>query len=236
MEKANIKVLGVKLVKSGEGGVELSLKESGTVRSEDSKSCKDPVHDDFVNAVQALGPHLAVLCDFLQPKQIGEYDKEKFRITGYSMSEKESQTTVVITGMRKNTRGKWFSVNSPFEIIDGEEKNRYSLMADLQEKVIAVENEVSAYLFDGKMKAPKMFNDEPTGKITKMQIAHPMSDQEKFNASMADPEAMKRVADMDGEDKAGEEKTPEQVVTDTVGALVEEQRAHLRGGKRKGKK
>jgi hypothetical protein len=226
MEKSNIRVLGVKLVKTGEGGVELSLKESGTVRSEDSKNCKDPVHDDFVSAVQALGPHLAVLCDFLQPKQIGDFDKEKFKITGYSMSEKESQTTIVITGMRKNSRGKWFSVNSPFEIIDGEEKNRYSLMADLQEKVIAVENEVSAYLFDGKMKAPKMFNDEPTGNgkvVTKMQVVPPLTDQEKFNASMANPEAMERVKEMDKENQSSEE----------VGDLVKKQRAQLRGGKRK---
>lgn len=101
-------------------------------------------------------------------------------------------------------------------------KNRYQLMEDLLNKVAGIETEVEEYLFNGKMKAPKLINEKSNGKVTHLQVVPPLTDQEKFNIGMANPEAMERVSEITTNGDAV-----------AIGELVEEQREQLTKGKRK---
>lgn len=246
MSEANIKILKVKLIKGGEK-LELGIKESGTVQANDYKECTNPVHPDLSKAVQALAVHLAILCDFIEPKQSSDTDEiEKFTVTGYSIGGKEGEEGVIITGMRKTKSGQKYSINSPFTRFDATEESRYILMNDLQSKLDTIEAEVREYLFNGKMQQPSLFNGNSEGngdekeKVTHMQVAEPLSDEEITfeklknerggNIPYADPEAMKRVAEMDIEEK----QDVNQVIDGAIGEMVEEQRNILRGrGKKK---
>jgi hypothetical protein len=228
-DEQNIKILAVKLLKGGEK-MELSLKESGTIQSDDSKNCKNPVHPDLAKAVQALAVHLAILTDYLDQKDSGNTEAlEKFTVTGYSIGGKEDEEGIVITGMRKTKRGKSLSINSPFERIDLSPEARYILMDDLMQKVDKIETEVMAYLFEGKMLQPSLFepgeetdedqegeNGKPA-KVTKMKIAKEKN-QDDVNQEIMDnlragksvyanPDAQARVAN-DGEDVQPTEKIP----------------------------
>lgn len=240
MTEGNIKILSVKLQKKGESVV-IGYKESAMVKSDDEKTCHDPVHPDFYDAVQKLRPHLAMRTSLIKQSQIGdEKEMENYEITGYSIGGKEGQEGIIITGMRKNDDGQWYTLNSPFTRISSEEGKGYILLGQLMSDIEGIEGEVAEYLFKGKKKQPSLFNGEEKEKVTNIQVAEPMTEQEKFNQKMqggngsdlyANPEAMKRVAEMD------DEKTPEEVIDGAVGALVEEQREHLRGrGKGRGRK
>jgi hypothetical protein len=218
----NISIQKVKLIKGGEK-LELDIKESGLVKSTDSKTCENPVHPDLSNAVQSLAVHLAILCDFIEPKQSKDTDElEKFTVTGYSIGGKEGEEGVTITGMRKTKTGQKFSINSPFTRFEASEEARYLLMNDLQSKIDTIEGEVKKYLFDGKQLQQSIeFPDKPDdGRVSHLQFAEPLSDEEKGLAKLdmsrddgdgsgihvsgkANPEAMERVRNMDNEDAGG---------------------------------
>lgn len=232
----NIKILRVKLIKGGEK-LELGIKESGTIQADDTKECKNAVHPDLSTAVQSLAVHLAILCDFIDPKQSKDTDEiEKFTVTGYSIGGKEGEEGVTITGMRKTKTGQKYSINSPFTRFDASEESRYILMNDLQSKMDTIEDEVMKYLFEGKMLQPDMFAASKDENVTHAKIANPKTDEDRGEEILnnlkagksvyANPEAMERVAAMDNEDAIG----------GAVGAMVEEQRDNLRGRKKGGGK
>lgn len=241
MEQTNIKINSVKLERKGEKVI-IGYRESAMVKSDDEKTCHDPVHPDLYDAVQKLRPHLAMRTSLINVKQIGdEKEMEKYEVTGYSFGGKEGNEGITITGMRKNDDGQSYTLNSPFTRIGSEEGKGYVLLGQLMTDVQGIEKEVGKYLFEGKKKQPSLFNEEKDDKTkTKIKVLPEESQEEKDQKILshlrngighADPEAMKRVAEMDNG------KTPHDVVGDTVSALVEEQRQHLRGkGNRKGKK
>lgn len=223
-DQSNIKILGCKIQKEGAKLV-LNLKESSTVRSVDQKTCEDHVHDDLVTAMDALKPHLAVLCDFIEPKQIADYDADKFKVNGYSIGGNDGEEGITIMGMRKTKSGMWYSINTPFMRFGSDDtKNRYQLMEDLLNKVAGIETEVEEYLFNGKMKAPKLINEKSNGKVTHLQVVPPLTGQEIFNEGMANPAAMERVSEITTNGDAV-----------AIGELVKEQREQLTKGKRKTK-
>jgi hypothetical protein len=240
MTDQNIKINSVKLERKGEKVI-IGYRESAMVKSDDEKTCHDPVHPDFYDAIQKLRPHLAMRTSIISAKQIAdEKELEKYEVTGYSFGGKEGNEGVTITGMRKNDDGQSYTLNSPFTRIGSEEGKGYVLLGQLLTDIEGIEKEVGKYLFEGKKKQPSLFNEE-TGskKKTTIKVLPEESQEEKDEKVLshlrngvghANPEAMKRVKEMDNE------KSPEDVVTETVGALVEEQRQTLRGrGKRKGK-
>lgn len=244
----NVKILKVKLVKGGEK-LELVLKESDKVKSKDNKECENPVHPDLSNAVQALAVHLAILTDFIEPKQSNDAEElEKFTVTGYSVKDKLGVEGVVITGMRRTKTGQKYSINSPFTRYDTDasDDEGYILMNDLLDKIDTIDSEVRKYLFDGKMLQPSLFDEgesKESEAVTQMQIANPKNEDDQNEEMLsrlrntqggngsdlyANPEAMKRVAAM------GNDEDP---VGGAVNAMLQEQRDHLAGkGKRNGAK
>jgi hypothetical protein len=205
---SEMKILKVKLIKGGEK-LELGMKESGIIQADDVKECKNPVHPDLSKAVQSLAVHLAILCDFIEPKQSKDEDEiEKFTVTGYAIGGKEGEEGVTITGMRKTKSGQKYSINSPFTRFEASDEARYILMGDLTSKIDAIEEEVKKYLFEGKMQQPSLFNkEEQEDAVTHMQIAGPKTEEERNDEVLnnlksgksvyANPEAMERVGNWD---------------------------------------
>jgi hypothetical protein len=244
-----IKIKKAKIVK--DKTLELSY-----VKTEDDKSVTKvneehnaEVHRDLKRAFAGLDPHLAIINEFIKSSTVIEIEKvdaelvNDFHATGYSIGGDDGDEGIVISGRKTLSNGKAFNFNTVFTRFTATEETGYKFVDDLLKKIGIIEAEVVAYLNDGKKAddAQGSLFDDKGDPITNIQILPEESQDEKDEkvlkhlrngAGQANAEAMGRVADMDGEDKAG----VNEVIDGAVGAMVQEQREHLRGrGKGRGK-
>lgn len=211
--ETTIVVLNVKVLKDGKP--KFFVKETGDIQARGRKDCEDVAHEDLINALAKLKPHLAILSNYVKQK---DKDKDKadlseFTVTGFSIGEKEGNEGVTITGHVKTYRGKTMSLNTPFERFEGEESSRYGLMDDLIDILDEIKDEVIEYLVNGK-KAPTPkqgemdFNDQDKEPVTKLQIVPPKRpDGKKWTAEEYQEEIRKSggvVADKDPQERVKE--------------------------------
>jgi hypothetical protein len=210
MSETSIKVKSIKVAKGGESA-RVWFEESGDSPAEIDRKCKNPCHPDLVAALQALVPHLAIMTEYVQAKNVGKASdlQDKFVITGYSIGGKTDEEGIVITGYRRTGKG-IVTLNTPFCRFDEDPKTRYILMDELEVKLKPIEREISAYL-KGEKKGTKaqgeldMDDDGSEQKVVKMQVAKPALPGEEGEDENDDPnEVVERARRAWGN---GEEKT-----------------------------
>jgi hypothetical protein len=214
----DIKIQKVKLIK--EKTLELSYTKTEADKSKTAvfESHKTEVHKDLKNAFSDLSIHLALIPSIIDPKSIDDIENVEpelysdFHVSSYSIGGDEEDPGVVLSGHRILKNGKAFPFNTPFTRFEENEETAYKFIDDLLDKIHVVESEVIKYL-NGEKKA-----DDPQGKLdfeedkskTVIHVLPPESQEEKDEEMLkklrgnkpsvyADPEAMKRVAEMDNE-------------------------------------
>jgi len=195
-----IKILKVKLIKGGEK-VDVQYEESGAVKSSTEKLCDVKCHDDLVQAVQGLSPHLAVLTGYVNQKDIRKADLlSPFTVNGYSIGGKEGEEGFMILGSRSSEYGS-VTLNSPFQRFEASEGKEYILIGDLQSKIAKIVEEVMAYL-KGEKKAvnPQGSFDFPDEKVTHLQILPPEEKPFPDNLDDINPDG--------GSDQPTDDQTP----------------------------
>lgn len=225
-----IEIYKVKLKGGGDDGVDIRYHETGLIDSNIPRECENPVHEDFKNAVQGLAVHLAILTDFLPIKKSGDAGAiAMFTVTGYSVKGEDGNRGFVITGYLSTKRGGTVILNSPFTRFEEDEATVYSLVGDVESKISSIEEESKQYLFKGKQAPKKQLSLDMPGdeKVTNIKMDKPLKDgneivdddddfdldeliQEEYvdpyksgigmKIPPADPDAMKRVAEMDDEE------------------------------------
>lgn len=162
-------ILKLKLKKDGDQGIDVKFKEFSLIKSTDTKECEDSIHPHLKEAVNGLRVHLAILTNYLPLNKVNKNsDLEKFKVTGYSLKEKEEGHGIVITGYRGTDAGGVVILNSPFTMVDLES---YTLAKDLEDKLEKIEFEVNEYLFKGKKLQPDLFEEDTA--VTNMKIDTP---------------------------------------------------------------
>ena len=97
-------------------------------------------HPDFVNAMEVLKPHFAIICDCVKTSDLDKVkpdDLKVLKITGFSLSGQDEAEGVVLKGMKRAKNGQFYAFNSPlihFQTSD-EYKGAGELYADVQTAV-----------------------------------------------------------------------------------------------------
>lgn len=143
-------------------------------------------HEDLTGAIKKLIPHMLVLADAIQEKDIAKADFSKFEATGFSIGGKEGQEGIQIMGYRKTKRGGTVNIVTPFTRFEEDDKTRYTLMDDVEKIVDEITAEAVLYL--GGKKAVVNPNTKQgqieglnTDTVTKVKIAPEQGDKEKPN-------------------------------------------------------
>ena len=155
-----IKILGMKLINGGKK-LSVSFEDTGDCPADDDKIGKNACHPDLIFAVQQLAVHLIILG--LNVPEKGAHKSpylEAVTVTGYSIGGKEGSEGYTLKGYLVTRRGGTVAINSPFTRIEEGDETRYTLMDDLQKKIVAIEKEVIQYLKEGK-KAEEEAKDAP---------------------------------------------------------------------------
>jgi hypothetical protein len=176
---SEIRVVSAKLLKGAEK-LEVFFNKTAPVAGSDGFKGDNRPHPDLVNKFQALSVHLAVLSDYVKPKDVKKAALDKFVVTSYHYTIKEESEKVKIIGYKLTEHGASF-INPPSISLD-ENDNDYQLVADLLEKLADIDAEVTLYL--GGKKAPdpqqSLFaaDDDPGARITKLQIVPPADEDD----------------------------------------------------------
>ncbi len=193
---SEIKIIAVKLIKGGEQ-VEIKYKISDSVNGSVDFIGENEAHPDLKAKFQALAVHLAVISDYIPPKNAHKSSEiEKFIVSAYKHWSKEDNPGVTLTGYKLTARGRAQNFNTHLAF-EGTDENQYILLDDLTTKLADLDAETLLYLQEGK-KAPdpqqSLFPDEDE-RVTSMQIVEP-EDQDDVEQ------------DEDGEDEFQEDETP----------------------------
>lgn len=172
---SQIKLTKVKLIKDGEK-VEISYRESGDLQRTADDVYDNVPHPDLINAVQALKPHLAILCGQIKPSEANKADLDSFKVNGYHIGGKEEDEGIKIVGGMTGPYG-YVPLNTPFLRLESQDST-YSLLADLKEKVAVIDSEAASFMNGEKLAQPSMFPEE-RDKVKKIVIAKPEGDEEK---------------------------------------------------------
>lgn len=197
-------------------------------------------HNDFQICFKKLRPHLAILTESIHPQQVSDTElMDKFKVHGFSFTDDESK--FVLKGQRSSSRG-MITLNSNPISFDTERKNGYALVDELEDILLTARREAAAYIRREKL-APdpqgSLFDEDAT---TNAQVARPVifpegeSDQSALygqepaeviekgltsvgsRLSKADPEAMKRVAEM-GKPATSVESVVSNIVAEVNGKI-----------------
>lgn len=139
----SITIKKVKLTKSRT--LEVTLSEEVTVNgmpvtNEVVKKCEYLAHQDLIDALTQLAPHMVNICELMTPS-------EELRITGFSISENSEGGGVTIVASKTLTNGKVLNLVSPFTDFFSED---YSLSEELQIDMNDCVREVELYINEGK--------------------------------------------------------------------------------------
>lgn len=180
------KITKMKLIKTGEK-LEVGFEEGGDNPSiVPKKLFHNRCHPDLIRATKALAIHLAIITEYIPEKNAHKSDQlDRFIITGYSIGGKEGEEGVVITGYRKTKSGKTVTLNTPFMRFEEDDKTRYILMSELEERLAEIEKEVILYMTKAKkgedpqasLEFPEDDSTEEVkpkgGGVVRMHIDHP---------------------------------------------------------------
>lgn len=185
---SDIIIKKIKLVKAGEK-MHVGFEETGDNPSVVPKKLfHNRCHPDLIRAVNALAVHLAIITEYIPEKNAHKSaEVERFIVTGFSIGGKEGEEGVVITGYRKTKSGKTVTLNTPFIRFEEDDKTRYILMSELEERLETIQDEVIQYMTKAKKgedpQASLDFPDEdsdemepktkPGAGVVHMQIARP---------------------------------------------------------------
>lgn len=229
----SITITKVKLIKAdkktGYQKADVHYKQDGKLKGNGGVQRDFPVHVDFINAVQALAVHLAILSGILPKKMSGDLlELEKYVVTGYSIGGDDDDPGITITGYRKGEYGV-IILNSPFIKFEEKDGHKYSLIQDLINKVNISDAEAEEYVFNGK-RAPEVQQSLNLPEVedktkTTVTVLPPDQDKNPFKDKKgnkvgdggkspatgvkipaADPDAMGRVAAVGNDELNGKTK------------------------------
>lgn len=159
---------------------ESMLVNDTTVTNEISKKCNMIVHNDFIETLNGLKIHFALLCDLREVNTFPEdYEVEKFdyetcleniTITGVTLGGEDDSAGVVIIGQKELPGGGILNIVTPFTRFNSDYKNCNAL----ENAVEAVVYEAEQYLFEQKWGVRQLeipfedfaeTDDEPFGKF-----------------------------------------------------------------------
>lgn len=143
-----VNITGVKINKKDELIITVIKIESDGSTTESPETHKGrTAHADLKAAFTALRPHLALLCEYLSTQQIKDVENyseehvEKFVVRAVSMNGEG----YVISGHKIRKDGKAIQLNTPYQLIEQDEKTQYRYMTDLEAKVAELLVEVKLY-------------------------------------------------------------------------------------------
>lgn len=177
---------------------------------------KVAIHPDLKQSFDNLVIHLAVLSGCIPAKSVKDISLppenliEGFNVTSFSTGK--DNEGIVISGSRKLANGKSFNFNTPYYLFEEKEESRYVFMDDLIEKLNRCRSEISSFI-DGKKRGSEAQLSLFEGKkpVKNIQVAEPEGTVKVYKDAglvAADPEAMKRVAEMDAQDVEVIEEIP----------------------------
>lgn len=139
----SITIKKVKLTKSRT--LEVTLSEEVTVNgmpvtNEVVKKCEYLAHQDLLDALAKLAPHMVNICELMTPS-------EELIVTGFTVSETSESAGVTIVASKTLTNGKVLNLVSPFTDFFSED---YSMSEELQIDVNECVHEVQLYINEGK--------------------------------------------------------------------------------------
>lgn len=141
-----ITIVKAKLDKKGNLIVSYNEKlADGNQRKVNDEENTTPVHPDLLQALKALDPHLARLCEQYDDK--GKITEE-VECRSFSLKGEDDSSGITLSGVRKVANNKSFAINSPF-LHWGREDN-YAGMQELIKAIERCEEEVTKYIVDGK--------------------------------------------------------------------------------------
>lgn len=144
-----------------EGNFCLKLEYEETVTSKDEEgnekanvfdytvTCRNEVHEDLVNALQNLRPHVLAITESFEPKsdlaEIPEQMLDKIEVTGISIGGSDEHLGVTIIAKRKLKHGKILNLTTPFQKYE-DENMPYEFAGELYADVEQLVDEVQQYL------------------------------------------------------------------------------------------
>lgn len=122
-----------------------------------SKTGNQPVHQDFLDQLQLLVPHLLMICevpghknytaDYLKKKKaLNDNDIQGYFVSGFSVT---ANGLINIIGGIKTASGKVTSMTAPLTSLDLE-NSQYTFVKELMVIKESIEDEVHAYFREGK--------------------------------------------------------------------------------------
>lgn len=183
------KITQIKLIKAGEK-LQVGFEETGDNPSVVPKKIfHNRCHPDLIRATNALAVHLAIMTEYIPEKNAHKSDLlERFIVTGYSIGGKEGEEGLVITGYRKLKSGKTVTLNTAFTRFEEDDKTRYILMSELEDRLKEIEKEVILYMTKAKKgEDPQSSLDfpeeedggdeKPGAGVVRMQVARPVGSE-----------------------------------------------------------
>lgn len=113
-----------------------------------------PAHADFIQAMEKLKPHFALICEQLQENDINWMNLQSenllpFTVNGFHLKDNKV-AGVVIVGSKKLSNEKVLGLNSPYVKLEDESEKAYPFLKELNQILKEVAKEADAYLMDGK--------------------------------------------------------------------------------------
>ena len=135
----SIKIKKVKLTKGRTLEVTLTefVEVNGvTAQNEVVKKCDYLAHNDFLEALKALAPHMVSICELV-------CDSEEITVTGFTVSDSGESTGVVLIGSKKLSTEKVLNLVAPFTDFNSED---YPRAYELSEAIDVCIGETEQYL------------------------------------------------------------------------------------------
>lgn len=119
---------------------EYMLVNEQQVQNDVAKKCDYLVHNDLLEALEALAPHMVNICEL-------NCNSSEVKITGFTLADGAEGEGVIIIGQKTLSTGKILNIVSPLiEFYNGE----YSLERELNDATYELVHEVELYVNEGK--------------------------------------------------------------------------------------
>lgn len=148
-----IEVVKAKILKGNLVEITYEQTDAQGVKTEfNMKSSKVP-HNDFINAMNKMRVHGAVIAEYIAEKEIIDisdpvHDKlDLFSISGFTITGRKAEDeAIIITGLKTLRTGKKMMFNTPLVRLNDESANAYEYVDDLVEKLADVKSEAAKYI------------------------------------------------------------------------------------------
>ena len=169
----NIEIKSVKIKDSKPFISYFQLDENGNHEAEQDYKKGPKCHEDFINKLNALAIHYALLTYYLNLgpiKKVENYDDksqilDSFKVGGFHIGGKDEDQGIVIVGHRILPNGKAQILNSPFYRFNEDDATRYKFMDELQLALEDCKDEAKLYISGEKVYkepvVPTLFDNIP---------------------------------------------------------------------------